>query len=212
MHQLSFSTLREANRARLPLFKNGLGDPAHSKPDGSDWSPAQWLQAMIGEIGEWAQIRIDFEEGKIGFEEYRDKCRKELADVQTYFDLLCSRALDKVVDPSDHGGISPAQSLMHVVANLGAYANERKKFERNDHTYGEYGRRSNPFLQAADHALGNLAFIHSRLAGEDPSDKVDVVDPNGVDIAEAVEEKFNAVSHRVRCNVLIIDDKVERAE
>ena len=49
---LSFNTLRQANLRRLPEFKNSKGEPAHSEPDGSDWSPAQWLQALAGEVGD----------------------------------------------------------------------------------------------------------------------------------------------------------------
>lgn len=98
---LSFATLRAANVARLPLFKNKHGAPAHSKPDGSDWSPAQWLQAVVGELGEYANIRKKFERGDLSFEEFRILARKELADVQTYLDLLALRCLDvnDYVDP-----------------------------------------------------------------------------------------------------------------
>ena len=92
---LSFNTLRGANRARLPEFKNKHGDPAHSQPDGSDWTPAQWLQAVVGELGEFANIRKKFERGDLSFDEYSALARKELADVQIYLDLLALRALDK---------------------------------------------------------------------------------------------------------------------
>jgi len=93
---LSFSTLRRANKARLPLFKNRHGEPAHSKADGSDWNPAQWLQAVVGELGEYANIRKKFERGDLSFIEYEREAKKELADVQTYLDILALRALDKV--------------------------------------------------------------------------------------------------------------------
>lgn len=91
---LSFNTLRAANLKRLPRFKNKHGGLAHSKPDGSDWSPAQWLQALVGELGEFANIRKKFERGDLSFEEYKIEAEKELADVQTYLDLLAARALD----------------------------------------------------------------------------------------------------------------------
>lgn len=91
---LTFAALRGANRARLPQFKNKHGDPAHSKPDGSDWSPAQWLQAVVGELGEFANVRKKFERGDLTFDEYKVLATKELADVQTYLDLLALRALD----------------------------------------------------------------------------------------------------------------------
>lgn len=85
---LSFDTLRAANHARLPQFKNSKGEPAHSKPDGSDWSPAQWLQAVVGELGEYANFRKKFERGDIDAEEFNQLACEELADVQIYLDLL----------------------------------------------------------------------------------------------------------------------------
>jgi len=91
---LSFDTLRKANIARLPQFKNKHGVIAHSEPDGSDWSPAQWLQALVGELGEFANIRKKYERGDLSFDEYEIEARKELADVQCYLDILARRCLD----------------------------------------------------------------------------------------------------------------------
>lgn len=85
---LSFNTLREANKQRLPHFKNKKGLPAHSEPDGSDWSPAQWLQAVTGELGEYANLRKKFERGDISQEEFNKEAKKELADVVCYLDIL----------------------------------------------------------------------------------------------------------------------------
>jgi NTP pyrophosphatase (non-canonical NTP hydrolase) len=85
---LTFNELRSANIARLPLFKNKKGLPAHSKPDGSDWSPAQWLQAVMGELGEYANFRKKYERGDISKEEFDAEAGKELADVQIYLDIL----------------------------------------------------------------------------------------------------------------------------
>lgn len=88
---LSFFTLRAANIARLPTFKNSKGELAHSEPDGSDWSPAQWLQALVGELGEYANKRKKFERGDISAEEFKIEAAKELADVQIYLDILAFR-------------------------------------------------------------------------------------------------------------------------
>ena len=85
---LSFRTLREANKKRLPEFKNSKGLPAHSEPDGSDWSPSQWLQAVTGEIGEYANLRKKFERGDLDESEFKRLAEEELADVQTYLDIL----------------------------------------------------------------------------------------------------------------------------
>jgi NTP pyrophosphatase (non-canonical NTP hydrolase) len=92
--ELTFRKLRLANIIRLPKFKNKMGKPAHSKPDGSDWDPAHWLQALVGEVGEFANLRKKFERGDIGYVEYAVEAEKELADIQTYLDILAMRALD----------------------------------------------------------------------------------------------------------------------
>jgi NTP pyrophosphatase (non-canonical NTP hydrolase) len=97
---LSFSALRQANTLRLPQFKNRHGELAHRKADGSDWSPSQWLQALVGELGEFANVRKKFERGDLTFDQYRTLAEKELADVQTYLDLLARRALD--IGPNAH--------------------------------------------------------------------------------------------------------------
>ncbi len=85
---LTFNALRGANTARLPQFKNKHGQLAHSKPDGSDWTPAQWLQAVMGELGEYANVRKKFERGDLNADEFMQEAAKELADVQTYLDIL----------------------------------------------------------------------------------------------------------------------------
>lgn len=94
---LTFNTLRGANKARLPQFKNCHGEPAHTE-DGSDWSPAQWLQAVMGELGEYASLRKKFERGDIDRAAFEAAASKELADVQTYLDVLAMRCLDFGLD------------------------------------------------------------------------------------------------------------------
>ena len=85
---LSFDTLREASLHRIPQFKNSKGELVHSKPDGSDWTPAEWLQAVVGELGEYANKRKKFERGDISEEEFKIEAGKELADVVIYLDIL----------------------------------------------------------------------------------------------------------------------------
>lgn len=91
MNSLSFKTLTEANNKRLPLFKNSKGLPAHSTPDGSDWSHAEWLQAVIGELGEYANIMKKVQRGDLTMEEAKPSIEKELADVMTYFAILAQQ-------------------------------------------------------------------------------------------------------------------------
>lgn len=85
---LTFNVLREANLKRVGQFKNAHGELAHTKEDGSDWTPAQWLQAMVGELGEYANKRKKFERRDIDEEEFLFHARKELADVVVYLDIL----------------------------------------------------------------------------------------------------------------------------
>ena len=90
---LNFTDLRAANIERLPLFKNAQGKPAHDQPDGSDWSPAEWMNAVIGEVGEAANFlkkwrRGDYPQTVAGAQQFHDDFGKELADVVIYLDLL----------------------------------------------------------------------------------------------------------------------------
>src|SRR5882672_11490735 len=99
---LTFNELRQANIARLPVFKNSLGEPAHSEPDGSDWSLSGWANAVMGELGEASEAlghyvalgQIMKHLGRAGnlikkieranytLEQKRQELGKELADVQ----------------------------------------------------------------------------------------------------------------------------------
>lgn len=88
---LTFNTLRQANIKRLPTFKNSKGEPAHKNPDGSDWSDAQWCEAVLGELGEYANIHKKYVRGDIDHEEFKRKAAEELADTLTYLDILCFR-------------------------------------------------------------------------------------------------------------------------
>lgn len=98
LEPLTFDQLTDANRRRLPLFKNRQGQPAHTEPDGSDWNLAEWTNAVAGEVGEACNlakkiVRGDF--GAPGSLEYKLALRelaKEFADVVTYADIACTRA------------------------------------------------------------------------------------------------------------------------
>ena len=85
---LSFWELEQANRMRLPQFKNKHGDPAHSEKDGSDWSRSDWLEALVGEVGEYANFSKKYRRGDITEEEFMIEAKKELADIQIYLSLL----------------------------------------------------------------------------------------------------------------------------
>lgn len=91
---LTFNQLRAANVNRLPQFKNRRGEPAHTHPLGHDWSPADWMVAMVGEVGEAASVMKQLRRGDFDPKDYPNIMRslaKELADIQTYLDLLALR-------------------------------------------------------------------------------------------------------------------------
>lgn len=89
---LTFDQLRKANLARLPLFKNKKGEMAHSKADGSDWDLSTWSNAVLGELGEAANIIKKIRRGDVTLEEVREDLGREFADVQTYLDILAYQA------------------------------------------------------------------------------------------------------------------------
>lgn len=88
---LTLDILREANAHRLPQFRDRHGNLAHSEPDGSDWSPAEWLQAVVGELGEFANLAKKVRRGDYTLDEKRHDLGEELADVIIYLDILAAQ-------------------------------------------------------------------------------------------------------------------------
>jgi hypothetical protein len=101
--RLDLQTLRHANRLRLPEFKNNLGGAAHSQADGSDWAPEMWLCAVMGELGELANLYKKFVRGDVTELEYRREATKEFADILTYLDIAAMRAFDRPGYPHEDG-------------------------------------------------------------------------------------------------------------
>jgi NTP pyrophosphatase (non-canonical NTP hydrolase) len=209
-NDLTFAALRGANSARLPQFKNGRGGPAHRCADGSDWSPAQWFQAVVGELGEFAEARLLHEAGVTDRGEYRAEAAKELADVVTYIDILALRALDESPSPVQNFGVprSAAHALMEMMMYVGRYANLRKKYERGDLEHHDYYGGALGALSSAVSALGRL-LDDSRKTFPHPEDRVVRADPQGVDLGRAVISKFNEVSARVGSTVRLAGDASE---
>lgn len=75
---LTFEQLRVANVNRMQV--------THKKSN--DWILAQWMTALVGEIGEAANILKKVDRGDFSLEEAREYLGKELADVQSYLDIL----------------------------------------------------------------------------------------------------------------------------
>jgi NTP pyrophosphatase (non-canonical NTP hydrolase) len=188
MNQLTFAQLRKANAARLPQFKNSFNEPAHKKPDGSDWSPRMWLIALMGELGELVEAK-----------EPRDKA-DEAADVAIYLDLYTQRALDRnadfdlgIDDDRSHEGL-----LFGCIARLGRLCEAHKKYKRGDITEPEYTHRYSQVLLDLIHALTSM---HSTRALADW--RYVQADHEGIDLSNAICDKFNRTSHKVGSEVFI---------
>jgi NTP pyrophosphatase (non-canonical NTP hydrolase) len=89
---ITFHDLRQANIARLPEFRTRDGRIAHAKSDGSDWSLAEWSNAVCGEAGELANLTKKLRRGEFTLDEIRTELGKEIADVVIYLDLLAFQA------------------------------------------------------------------------------------------------------------------------
>lgn len=76
--ELTFQQLRAANLARQPAWGHEC----------QHWQPAHWLQAVVGELGEYANWRKKLDRGDLLLEPYTPKAAEELADVMIYLDLL----------------------------------------------------------------------------------------------------------------------------
>lgn len=91
MSKLTFDALRAANLARLPLFKNARGEPAHTEPDGSDWPLDAWTNATAGEAGEAANVAKKIRRGDYAGDEGKKALAEELADIVCYADLTAKQ-------------------------------------------------------------------------------------------------------------------------
>lgn len=80
MHRLTFDALRAANTERIKASKYQICE--------EQWTPAHWMQATVGELGELANLLKKVDRGDFPLEQVKNEVAKELADVQTYLDIL----------------------------------------------------------------------------------------------------------------------------
>lgn len=85
---MTFLSLRTANQARLPNFKNTKGD----LNDCADWTFGDWMTATVGELGEAANILKKVKRKDFSLEDAVAPLGKELADVIIYLDILADKA------------------------------------------------------------------------------------------------------------------------
>lgn len=190
---ITLAILRAANLARLPLFLNARGQPAHDKADGSDWTALEWAGAMMGEVGELCEALVacgsNVEEARQA--DVDMAAAMELADVICYADIVAMRFGVALVDadldlfPDER---RPSIALAHAVAHAGAIANLAKKYRRGDSEVDRYA-----VAASLGKLLGYLGAI-ARLVGFPPM--------------AAVQTKFNQVSRRIGVPVIITLDGV----
>ncbi len=182
--------LREANRTRLPKFNNAHGLPVHSKPDGSDWSDLQWLEAVVGKVGAYANVSKKFNRGDIGSTQFHRVAGYELADILTYLDLLAFRLELDLRNCATRGFAHRSWAfemdrtgwLASVVEDLGALSGFLNGIDQ---------RWQHQSLEAI---VGCVLLALFRLAN--------AID---VDLCEVCRCKFNIVSDRVDVDVFIND-------
>lgn len=80
MSKITFQQLRDANVQRLSSSKYKLCE--------QNWQPAHWVQALVGEVGEAANLLKKVDRGDFTLESVRSEIAKELADIQCYLDIL----------------------------------------------------------------------------------------------------------------------------
>jgi NTP pyrophosphatase (non-canonical NTP hydrolase) len=79
---LSFRTLRDARKRRN-------AHPAYKKC--KDWTTSDWLQAIVGELGEYANLSKKHRRGDLTDVEFQQEAAKELADIVCYVDELSAQ-------------------------------------------------------------------------------------------------------------------------
>ena len=88
---LTFASLRKANLDRLPQFRDKNGKLCHTHPHGFDWSPADWMTAVAGEVGELAGVLKSLRRGDFDHlprEEVVKMIANESSDIVIYLDIL----------------------------------------------------------------------------------------------------------------------------
>ena len=189
LDMLNLSALRGANTARIPQFNNGKGLPAHRETDGSDWSPGDWLNAIVGELGETANVLKKVLRGDFSLEEMRPEIGKELADVVTYLDILgLQLKLPLALQQVDYSQLQEkpqSHLMMKLTYHVGQVAHFLLELE-------ESHDENLPFLDQS------MAWVLTYLNA--------VAIQSGVKLGEATMNKFNEVSVRVGSTIRLTPD------
>jgi NTP pyrophosphatase (non-canonical NTP hydrolase) len=116
---LTFNALRAANAERIGSSKYRICE--------EKWTPAHWMQATMGELGELANLLKKVDRGDFPFDQVKVEVAKELADVQTYLDILALKlgvdlgqaTIDKFNEVSERIGSTVRLNASRDVAPFG---------------------------------------------------------------------------------------------
>lgn len=162
---LTFNALRAANAERIGSSKYRICE--------EQWTPAHWMQATVGELGELANLLKKVDRGDFPFEQVKAEVAKELADVQTYLDILALKlgvdlgqaTIDKFNEVSER--IGSHVRLGEQPQSLADQA-EQSVFKKGDIVRYSGGctalaRLDSPHAGGwhADHCLGGQIFVSS---------------------------------------------------
>lgn len=188
---MDLNLLNEANALRLPQFKNKHGEMAHSHPKGADWSPRMWLVALMGEVGELVDAN-----------ELRDpqQIADEAADVQTYLDIYCQRAVDGY-NVDDKSTIE--YGLLRLIHSVGKLCENHKKYVRGDTPEMTYTKQQTHIIHCIHQEIDQLQPL-SFDAHHTPNPG------SGINLADATMRKFNRVSERVGSDVFLTPSRIVR--
>lgn len=199
MNPKFFVTLREANLARLPTYHNSKGQQAHTHKAGKDWSTAQWLQAVVGELGEYANCRKKLERGDMDLQEFIPLAQAELADILTYLDILAlQHDVDFTISAMTKINLAipkhptPADWVQLIVVHLGKYADMIQPKDEDQ------WREKNRFIEGAARNLNSVVLCLINLALQ-----------LEINLGEATFVKFNVISERIGSPVFIDNGTVQ---
>lgn len=198
---LTFAQLREANVARLPTFKNAKGVPYH-KPDGSDWTLGEWINALGGEIGEAQNIVKKVQRGDFTLDQVVRDLMDEVADVQTYLDIIAFRAGIDIFPGKSFGELRAQTLKRYHAADAKPKGSLGELFNRLQSYAGDMAFMADMIREervSMDNARDRLRQYILHLQAE-----LDVLCyASGIDLGKATAVKFNMVSCRVRSPVFI---------
>ncbi len=130
---LTFNTLRRGSRARLPEFRNAKGELAHPELEAGEecaWQPNDWMTAVIGELGEMANVLKKVRRGDFTLEEALPKLEQEAADVVIYMDLLTACC-----------GINLGEAVMETFNTKSVQVGSRVRLAADDYHLVEDGAK-----------------------------------------------------------------------